>query len=380
MISAHKKTGGYKPATIVKPLAPIRELPANATRFCCNKCHPKIVIVPKYIYKLHVQEIPVPVFIKAAETVDKCPSDFQQIKNMCVRQVTQKGACPPSWIKVDDDTCLKVLKLRVKEEKCPKGFKLVNGNCVVDEDECKEDVVELVCPKGWKKVGPYHCKKVVECPKNGGWKWVKGVGCVRKPVTCPPGYKRVGKSKCIQIIYKCPPGFKYDKQKKACIKIRIVVKCPPGYKLLKGTKKCILRRCVNKKCKPRPTKGCPQGQVWKIRRGKCCASCVDCGCPSDFRAVCSNDGTTYANECIARCLGATIKRVGPCKPDEPPKEKCPPTWERDVPCEKKCLDKPFEPVCTRSGITLPNDCVAGCFNESVAYKGKCKKVQTCEAK
>ena len=38
----------------------------------------------------------------------------------------------------------------------------------------------------------------------------------------------------------------------------------------------------------------------------------DCGCPDDYKPVCSEEGITYDNSCIAKCEGATIAFNGPC--------------------------------------------------------------------
>lgn len=349
-------------------------MPQNESRVCCNKCHPEIVMVPKYKYKLRIVEVPVPVFIPPSDVVDKCPEGFQQVgRDKCVKKITHHGACPPGWVRVDDDTCLRVLRIDTDPE-CPRGFvKMSDGKC----HKWTEEVVEVLkCPQGWRQVSPYRCVRIVSCPKRAGYRVSRKFGCVHTPVRCPRGYKRIGRNRCILIEVNCPPGFRFVRRKRACVKIVTEFTCPKGYRLIKGTKKCVLRHCYKVKCaRVKRPRACPQGHVWKIVRGECCPRCAPCQCPMDWRAVCSNDGTTFPNECTARCLGATIKKHHPCHiDDQPPRDTCPIKWDRNVECEKKCLDEKFAPVCTASGVTLPSECVANCFSETVAYKGKCKPI------
>nr|2KMO_A Chain A, Leech-derived tryptase inhibitor C [Hirudo medicinalis]2KMP_A Chain A, Leech-derived tryptase inhibitor C [Hirudo medicinalis]2KMQ_A Chain A, Leech-derived tryptase inhibitor C [Hirudo medicinalis]2KMR_A Chain A, Leech-derived tryptase inhibitor C [Hirudo medicinalis] len=37
-----------------------------------------------------------------------------------------------------------------------------------------------------------------------------------------------------------------------------------------------------------------------------------CACPKILKPVCGSDGRTYANSCIARCNGVSIKSEGSC--------------------------------------------------------------------
>jgi coxsackievirus/adenovirus receptor len=43
--------------------------------------------------------------------------------------------------------------------------------------------------------------------------------------------------------------------------------------------------------------------------------CADCGCPETYAPVCGNNGLTYANLCIARCLEIGIQYEGECLDD-----------------------------------------------------------------
>ena len=66
-----------------------------------------------------------------------------------------------------------------------------------------------------------------------------------------------------------------------------------------------------------------------------------CGCAKVFQPVC-RDGQTYANPCIAKCMGVTGYSDGACA---------------DSPCP--CTSKAEDPVCAR-GLVFGGVCPAGC--------------------
>lgn len=342
------------------------------TKKCCNTCKITVICKPRIVWRTCIVNVYVPVFIKKPMEGPKCPEGYKQVaKNKCLKIIKHKGVCPPGWLRVDDDTCLHVVFINIIiNASCPKGFKKVKDTCVHEEEEIKE----IKCPKGWTQKGPYRCIRELECPQQGGWKFVHGVGCVRVPPICPKGYKMVQKN-CIREEYKCPKGWVYNARLRLCERVSYV--CPSGFSYVWKTKMCYLVKCINRRCAPQPSR-CPEGQVWKVLKNHCCGACVECGCSLQYKPVCADGGITYPNQCIAQCLNAKIVKQGKCNvPDVPPRTDCVPEWHRNEECEYKCLGQAFKPVCSVDNVTLPNTCIAQCFNKKVAYSGSCKKPLAC---
>ena len=118
--------------------------------------------------------------------------------------------------------------------------------------------------------------------------------------------------------------------------------------------------------------GCDDGQV--CEDGVCAQPCAVC--PARLEPVCGVGGRTHPNRCLAACRGVEVARAGPCLepprcgPDvpcsdglacnaghcEPPACSCPPDRA---------------PVCSEDGRTFANACVAECLAVEVDYAGVC---------
>lgn len=101
-----------------------------------------------------------------------------------------------------------------------------------------------------------------------------------------------------------------------------------------------------------------------------------CPCPKSYIPVCSTDGKVYANDCLAKCAGATIATYRPDK-----NGKCPLRAAAAAPSPKRLVDqqqKPlaagftcrcamsYSPVCGVNGKFFENECLAICSGTKVA--------------
>ncbi|KAF0983063.1 hypothetical protein FDP41_011041 [Naegleria fowleri] len=390
---------------------------SSSNTTCCNTCpKPEIIVVPKCtVVKVPVR-IPYPVFKPIPRHDDdvKCPNGYEFVKpNKCKKTIVIKkeASCPIGYVRLSETECLRVVTMcghsnGNDDDSCPSGyipFKVEQDSDEYDKLKEQEDkdkssvfftkVVEglaygckkehdhhhFTCPKGYYYQNPYHCVKVVKCPKKGGWIKTKDGRCVRTLFKCPPGYKKLGRFglKCIKMKLKCPPGYRQSKRSpRLCLKTKIVVKikCPKRMFYSETKKTCIWNKCRNVKCKT--DLKCPPGQVPKLRsRKSCCPTCSRCECGSSFNPVCTREGVIVFNLCTAKCLGLEVVHEGECTTREIQKilKICPP-------CEQ-CKNKKRRPVCGVDGVTYPNICVAKCVTSGqfvLKRKGECTKADCAE--
>lgn len=77
-------------------------------------------------------------------------------------------------------------------------------------------------------------------------------------------------------------------------------------------------------------------------------------CPLIYSPVCSSNGTTHGNECMAETAGEQVACQGEC------------------PCgEERPCPLIYQPVCGANGQTYSNQCVASNANTAIACHHEC---------
>jgi len=268
----------------------------------------------------------------------------------------------------------KITKIEESIVVCPPGFKSFKKNGIT---RCKKgDIIitppdnenpPIKCPKGYIREDSETCVQVVECPKKKGWVTLPDGSCARNIFSCPPGYKKLGKNKCIHQETSCPSGYTESKDGRECEKEHHYppVHCKPGYMDVGGrcvSDKCKAVKCAAQKCEPGYSlqKGTPSD---------CCGTCQPCVCSAVIKPVCSTDGVTFVNECAAKCLKVSIKHAGACNHKDVPHT----FYSRKCSKCSKCSDT-FKPVCSADGVTYQNKCVAKCADANIIGNGKCEDV------
>ncbi|KAL0487279.1 serine protease inhibitor [Acrasis kona] len=327
------------PVPVLKPhkTQTSKDCPQGYTKIAPNKCYREVVVTER----------------------QPCAEGYSRIAdNKCVKLIIIEN------VKIIDRTLVV----------CPPGFKKITKKNVTS---CRKGKIVIVpptpevppikCPKGYVAENSETCIKVIECPKKRGWIKLPDGSCARNIFKCPVGYKKLGQSRCIHHETECPQGYKESKDHTECIKEyeHPPIDCKKGF-IQVGARcvsdKCTKVKCANPKCEPGYSlqKGVPSD---------CCATCQPCACSAVIHPVCGKDGVTYVNQCAASCLKVEIKHKGVCT-----RKDIPHTFYTKK-CSKcsKCSDK-YKPVCSSDGVTYQNKCVARCANASVIGEGTCEDV------
>ncbi len=143
--------------------------------------------------------------------------------------------------------------------------------------------------------------------------------------------------------------------------------CPGGFE--RDADDCRLCACVDTGC---GEGGCPAGQVCEA--GACVDPCADC--PGVLDPVCGADGRTYPNACVAACRAVETVARGPCAGPPPcaPDRPCPDglacVGGMCQPPDCACAPE-RAPVCSVDGRTFANPCVADCLDAMIEHMGAC---------
>lgn len=102
-----------------------------------------------------------------------------------------------------------------------------------------------------------------------------------------------------------------------------------------------------------------------------CCCCAGCVCPALYAPVCGSNGRTYSNSCEARCANVQVVAKAACEDaDSVGSTVQPTTASTDA---KGCAcPTALKPVCTTTGVTRSNECLAACKGEKIAYSGACR--------
>lgn len=335
---------------------------------------------------------------KKTIVIKTCPKDFKLVNGVCTKTFVPE--CPPGTQMTAENTCTKIINF-VVVTKCKSPAKMIGNKCVtilppkpIEEcpegsrrvkDECVRTTIS--CTKGYKKVGT----KCILIKCQSGFKKDKDGNCVKvvvPTIKCPAGSKLDKTTKkCVQPPkpLECPEGWK--KVGKTCLKTIVTVSCPPTYKLNKETKKCektiISVTCkapavkIGNKCitmKPVEIVECPKGSK---RVGSKCEKVL----------VCPKGSKKMGDKCIVQKCKSGFKKDkdGNCVKIVIAIIHCPKGSKLDEKTNK-CVQPPKPLTCEKGWKMVGKTCVKTIVSCDKGFKlnkktDKCEKtvtVVTCE--
>ena len=129
---------------------------------------------------------------------------------------------------------------------------------------------------------------------------------------------------------------------------------------------------------------CPEG--FRLGEDGCpiCACKDPCdGCAVDFAPVCTQNGVTYRNTCLAQCSGESVAYEGECIAGCPPFTcglRCEGGFARDedgcqlCACDQDACAEGNARVCGVNGVTYGNECERARAGVALAYEGSCGRL------
>ena len=142
-----------------------------------------------------------------------------------------------------------------------------------------------------------------------------------------------------------------------------------------------LAKCSPKEC----SNSCTAGFQTDLQGCPTCECLSDaCQCPDDYEPVCAANGSTYGNDCLARCDDTESIYQGHCDNGLCSPIECNLTCDTgfaldNAGCEIcRCQNvspcscsEIYSPVCGADGRTYANPCIADCEEIEIRYEGEC---------